>query len=147
MQNLIQNSQWCPGPNGGPMYFSGAVATYDNFCVEGNRTCSITQTDGMQGYDQYDPLIPISGGAGIAWGYVLRAVEAEHIILQAAFFDGAGASVGTQQAEIAERVCGDFSRQMAQFTAPYTAAKVQLSLHFAGKVTACTFFAPTAFYC
>ena len=147
MNNLIMNSCWCPGPGGGPAYFSGAVATFDDFCIDDNRTCSITQTADMQGYDQYDPLLPITGGRRIRWGYIMRKIEGPHILLQARFYSASGAVLDTQQEDIGCKVTAKFQRQMATFTAPRGAAKVQLSLHFAGKVTACTFYAPMAYYC
>ena len=79
MKNIICNSRWCPGPDGGPLYFSGSGATYDNLCVCGYRTCTTTLPEGGSGCDQYDPAIPVWGQQAITWGYVLRAVEAQDI--------------------------------------------------------------------
>lgn len=146
-KNLIRNPRWCPGPDGGPMFFSSIGTTFDNFCLDGHRTCSITQTPGMTGYDQYDPLIPIQRGGSIQWGYILRAIEAEHIVLQAVFFNSAGRAVDTQTRDIAGQVTAQFQRHMARFTAPRHAVSVQLSLHFKGRVTACTFLSPAACTC
>lgn len=147
MENLVMNACWYPGPNGVPEFFSSAGTTYDNFFVDGCRTSSITQTNGMQGFNQYDPLIPVCGGGCISWSYVIRAIEAQQILLQAAFFDENGLLIDTRQVDITCGVSCQFSRQEAQFIAPCSASEVQLSLRFNGNVTACTFYAPRACYC
>ena len=146
MKNIICNSRWCPGPDGGPLYFSGSGATYDNLCVCGYRTCTTTLPEGGSGYDQYDPAIPVRGQQAITWGYVLRAVEAQDIRL-AAEFCGPNGQTERREEVITCRVCYCFSRQMATFSIPDWAETVRLSLHFAGKTTACTYYAPAAYVC
>ena len=96
MENLVTNACWYLGPNGVPEFFSSAGTTYDNFFVDGCRTSSITQTNGMQGFNQYDPLIPVCVGGCISWSYVIRAIEAQQILLQAAFFDENGLLIDTR---------------------------------------------------
>lgn len=147
MRNLIQNSQWCPGPGGGPRCFSGCGTTYDSLCINNHRTCSITQDDCGYGFDQYDPMIPVKGECCIQWGYTIRAVEASCIKLVADFYDQGGQLLETQACDITARVCCGFSTQTASFKIPCCAACVKLSLQFHGKVTACTFYAPTACFC
>ena len=147
MNNLIMNSRWLQSFCDGPLFFSGDGTTYDRLCVNGCRTCSCSQTEGMRSFDQYDPSIPVCGRNGIQWGYTIRCADADCIYLQADFYDAAGCLIDTQREEIAESVSCEFSRQMARFTCPCHADSVKLSMHFRGDVTACTFFAPTAYYC
>lgn len=146
MQNLIRNSRLRPRSGGGARCFSSSDITYDNFCVDGCRTCSITQTGGMQGVFRYDPLIPVWDGCCLNWGCVLRAIEAEDVRLQADFYDAAGMFVDTLQADISGSIGDQFRRRTARFIAPLGAANVQLSICFAGTVTACTLFSPEACY-
>lgn len=144
---MVKNSNWQPGPDGGPEFFSGMIATYDDLCIDGNRTCSITQSGDMQGYDQYDLPIMVRGFHCVQWGYMIRRVDADSIVLRAEFYDYQNNLVEQQNAEIADRVDCNFNRVMMRFRVPYRAVYVRLSMHFNGKVTACTFYEPQAFYC
>ena len=83
----------------------------------------------MQGFNQYDPLIPVCGGSCISWSYVIRAIEAQQILLQAAFFDENGLLIDTRQVDITCGVSCQFSRQEAQFIAPCSACLLYTSPH------------------
>ena len=149
MNNLIKNSHWAPGPNGGPMYFSGAVATYDDLSIDGYRTCSITMAadSGMIGIDRYDPAIDVSGQCAISWGYIIRVTDADSIMLIADFHDCNNNLIHSSQCNITQNVDWCFSRQMCRFPIPCDAQYVHLSMQFKCKVTSCTFYAPMAFFC
>lgn len=131
-------------PERRPEFFSGAGTTYDNFFVDGCAPAASHRQTACRDSIQYDPLIPVCGGSCISWSYVIRAIEAQQILLQAAFFDENGLLIDTRQVDITCGVSCQFSRQEAQFIAPCSASEVQLSLRFNGNVTACTFYAPRA---
>lgn len=118
MENLVMNACWVSRPERRPGILFRRGTTYDNFFVDGCRTSSITQTNGMQGFNQYDPLIPVCGGSCISWSYVIRAIEAQQILLQAAFFDENGLLIDTRQVDITCCVSCQFSRQEAQLLQP-----------------------------
>lgn len=147
MKNLICNCRWRPGPGEERECFSGRGLTWDDFSLCGYRTCSLTQGPQGAGYDQYDPLLPVQGRCGLEWGYCLRAVAAEHLWLAVDFYDEGGAFLETARRDVASRAYYRFSRCAARFPIPAGGAHGRLRLEFEGRVTACTFCAPAAYYC
>lgn len=149
MKNLILNSRWCPGPWGGPMYFSGNGSTYDDFTINGCRTCSITMyTDCKEiGRDIYNPAISVCGKQCICWGYCIRAIDAACIVLVADFFDASHSRIIALRCPIKDQITNQFHQIMGRFPIPSNASTVKLSMEFTGKITACTFYAPTAYFC
>lgn len=141
------NSQWAPGPSGGPQYFTGVgPITYDSLSIGGYRTCSITKTLQMPGQDFYDVMIDVRGRPAITWGFTIRAVDADGISLVAEFY---GANMAFQKGfemPVRNQISYEFSQTTARFTVPSGAAYARLSIKFAGKVTACTYYAPVAYY-
>lgn len=147
MTNLILNSQWAPGPGGGPQYFSAVgPVTYDKLSINGYRTCSITIMSQIMAQDFYDPLINVKGQTGISWGFTIRTVDADYIALVAEFFDRNMNRIGTFENPITNVVTYQFRPVVTKFRVPSGAEKVRLSIKFGGKVTACTYYAPVAFY-
>ena len=73
-------------------------------------------------------------------------MEAQDILL-AAEFCGPNGQTERREEVITHRVCYCFCRQMATFHIPDWAETVRLSLHLAGKTTACTYYAPAAYFC
>jgi hypothetical protein len=147
MQNLIMNSQWAPGPGGGPQYFSGfGPITYDRLSIGGYRTCSITNMGPMMAQDFYDPMIDVKGRPAISWGFTIRTVDADYIALVAAFYDANMGMLSAVESPVTGEVGYDFKQVLSKFTVPAGAEKVRLSIKFAGKVTACTYYAPVAYY-
>ena len=147
VENLIKNSSWAPGPMGGPQYFSAkGPVTYDKLSVEGNRTCSITMT--MPGYaqDYYVPLIKVAGQKEISFGYVIRTVDAQSIALSAEFANERGMFMTMAEQNITKEVGSEFTQVIKTFPIPKGATYVRLSLKFMGMVTACTFYAPIAYF-
>lgn len=140
------NSCWNPDDSGWPEFFSGAITTYDNCIFDGFRTCSITQPSAANGYDRYNIRIPVRGIRSIQWGYMIRAIEVCEVLLQAEFYDDCDMQITALQADVADSIGINFSCQMAQFYVPPLADSVELSMHFLGKTTACTFYSPRAFY-
>ena len=149
MKNLIQNSNWCREGNAMPECFSGSGMTYDNFCICGCRTCSVSipAESLMVANCLYDPDLAICGQCRLAWGCQIRAIEPGCIKLVAEFYDCCDRHINCCECEIGQRVTSDFTMQMAHFSVPCGAAKARLSIQFSGKVTACTLFAPTAYFC
>lgn len=149
------NSQWAPGPGGGPQYFSAVgPVTYDNFSINGYRSCSITMFPQMMiammmpmmAQDFYNPLINVRGRTGISWGSTIRTIDADYIALVADFFDGNMNLIRTFENPVTNVVTYEFKPIISRFMIPVGAENVRLSHKFVGKVTACTFYAPVAFY-
>lgn len=148
MENLIKNSCWQPGPSGGPKYFSGhGPITYDNFCLNGYRTCSITMTEQGKAADLYDLPICVQDMKSINWGYCIRSIEANNVELVAEFFDQNNCSIVIDKKDITNKICYNFQEISQCFDIPCNAFTVKLSLEFNGKITACTYCAPTAYFC
>lgn len=151
MRNLVRNSRLCPcsseSPNS-PSYFtlSGAI-TYDRCCIRGNRTCSLSMEEGGVARFSYDTPVCVCGRRTIDWGLVIRAIDADSIVLNVEFLDSSGNSVCLRTAEIACRVNNEFSMQQRRFQVPNSAASARLSVEFQGRVTAATFCLPTASTC
>lgn len=148
MENLIINADWCPGPDGGPMYFSRGGSTYDKLCMNGSRTCSISRQaeDVTEAFDRYDLAIDVRGQKAIFWGYIIRAVEADSVVLEADFYDISGHLMKACQSEISERITCQFDRHMVCFPIPEEAFLVRLAMAFGGQMTACTYYAPRAYF-
>lgn len=147
MQNLIMNSKWAPGPTGGPQYFSAVgPITYDKLSINGYRTCSITMTTSGHAQDYYDPLINVKGKSSIFFGFTIRKVDADFIYLVAEFTNNMGVPVMTAQKMITNDVSYNFKEVMSQFMIPQNVSFVRLLLKFMGKVTACTYYAPIAYF-
>lgn len=149
MKNLIKNSHWCPSEMGGPMYFSGNGSTYDKLLVDGFRTCSITRSAMTMDItsDNYDLPISVDCKDCLCFGYYLRAAEADHIILTVQFFNKDQELIKISTCDIADCVTCSFTKQFRKFKVPKGACYAKVSMMFDGTVTACTYFAPTAYYC
>lgn len=146
--NLIFNARWCARSNGVPAHFSGQGITYDNLTINGFCTSSITLPAGCTttGYSAYTLPINVRGKQAVCWGCILRAAEAEGVFLVADFYGENGESIGISRCPVAQNLTYQFTRQMARFPVPRCAAAVKLSIEFEGTVTACTFYAPLAYY-
>lgn len=149
MKNLIENARLCPGENGSPRGFSGIGPTYDGCCINGYHTCSLTMPEGtgLVANTAYDPAICVCGRQVLRWGFCIRAIEAQNILLVANFYDKTGQLIQRVKQPIAHCVSYRFSRQMACFPIPKRAAAAKLSIELYGKITACTYYAPCAYFC
>lgn len=147
MENLILNSKLFPAPSGGPQYFTivGPI-TYDNLAINGYRTCSITMTSPGYAQAYYDIFINVREKSSIYLKYTIRAIEAESIYFVAEFIDSLSELVGKFDEDITKEVNYDFRDVTYQFNIPPLATYVRFSIKFTGKITACTFFAPQAYY-
>jgi hypothetical protein len=145
--NLIKNPRWLPGPSGGPEFFSGnGPITYDKLSIGGYRTCSITMPAGGAAQDFYEPLIPSGGKLAITFGFNIRTVDAEQISYAADFYDANRTLLSTKEKIVTPDVTYNFKEVNTQFLIPSTAAFLRLSIKFRGKITACTYWAPHAYY-
>jgi len=147
MRNLIKNSKWAPGPTGSPQYFSGVgPITYDKVSIDGYRPCSITMIMPGNAQDYYDLLINVMGHPSINFGYTIRAITADYIYLVAEFTDRMRMPITTTQKNITNKISHDFQEVLSKFTIPSSAAYVKLSIKFMGRITACTYYAPVAYF-
>ena len=149
MKNLILNPRRIPDRNNAPKYFTSSGINFDHCWINGFRTCSLTRedTDKEDPFEAYSQAIPVQGQRAIKWGYHIRAVEAQNVILTARFYDETGVLLHTLQQPIANWLTPEWQWRLARFPIPPGAQTARLSIEFSGKITACTFYGPTAFYC
>ena len=147
MQNLIMNPMWVADASGEePQYFTNeGPVSFDNFRLKGYRTCSICMPSG-RARNIYEPPICVHGHCALCFGYCIRAIEAQSVRLGAEFSDVSGSVFTTKYADITGNVTYRFGVHMGLFPIPEEAASVRLFLELNGRVTACTFCAPRAFY-
>lgn len=152
MKNLILNSNWQQLKNNGidPLYFSGVNETLDILSINGNRTCSSTlsNTDCEDSFatNRYDPFICVNGESCINWGYIIRVIDSERITLVAKFYNQDKRIIQVVKSNITDIVTYEFKRVSANFPIPKGSFNVKLSLEFHGKLTACSYYAPTAYF-
>ena len=145
--NLIKNSMWLPGPSGGPEFFGGnGPITYDKLSIGGYRTCSITMTTAGVAQDYYEPLIGTAGKLALTFGFNIRKVDADWISYIADFYDSGKMLTSTKEKVITQNVTYNFTEVNTQFLIPSTASFIKLSIKFTGKITACTYWAPHAYF-
>lgn len=149
MNSLINNACWQEECGCAPKYFAleGPI-TYDAFCLGGFRTCSVTMCGGDCPCARccYQNSICVRGRKQITWGFLLRTIDACCIRLLVDFYDKAGCHVTCKRESIEECVGHEFTRKMCCFDVPRTAVSAKLSIEFEGRVTACTFCAPSAHF-
>ena len=147
MQNLMMNSAWVGGARSNdPQYFTNdAPITFNSFRLRGFRTCSICMPAG-RARNTYDLPVCVSGHCALCFGYCIRAIEANSIRLGAEFFDASGVLLTTKYADITTHVTYRFGVHLGLFPVPEEAASARLFLEFSGRIVACTFCAPRAFY-
>lgn len=149
MDNLILNSQWLSGGDGEPQYFNNTgPITYDNFCVNGNQTCSVTMIkQGGQARTQYEVPIPVCGQQRLVFGCCIRCIGADCCNLQVDFYDANNRLLDSSKENITGSLNADFNNQMGTFLIPCNTAKASLSIQFVDRVTACTYCAPFCYFC
>lgn len=149
MENQILNSQFKPGPTGGPKHFSCYGLTYDYFTRNDYRTCSITIPNGTAytGLLAYDHPIHLRDTKALRWGLFFRAIEVQSAVLVVAFYDANENLLSASRREIADQICSEFRPLLELFQAPEAAETARVSLEFSGRVTACTFCAPQVYLC
>ena len=148
-QNLILNSQWLPGPDGEPLYFTSTGTTGSQNCIAGHytRCVSLNGLDSQKAEDRYDMPIDVRGvHGGITWGYMICADEAENVFLAADFYDAAGRLFRSVQTDISPWIRSEPHRRVARFRIPADAATVRLSHRFEGRITNAVFYAPAAYF-
>ena len=146
MTNLIKNAQWNPGPSGGPMYFSGtAPITFDEFSMNGYRSCSITMADNKYAKDAYDLPIDVTNADMIHFGMMVRAVDITHMSYVMEFYNENRYLIDTQMKDETENVTHLFTEVFATFKVPMKAKYAKVFWQFKDTVTACTFLAPQAY--
>lgn len=149
MKNLIQNARWESDAGGGPARFTNTgPLTYDDFWFRGYRTCSITMSsdNSVTARSAYAPLIEIHGQTALSFGVIVRAVELQHMALVADFFTEDDTLLRSVRHSLSPRVTSTFGRRTTRFAIPCGARTVRLAIEFTGKVTACTFCAPRAYF-
>lgn len=147
MQNLIMNPMWVADASGdAPQYFTNeGPINFDNFRLKGYRTCTVCMASG-RARNIYEPAVCVRGHCALCFGYCIRAIEAQSIRLGAEFSDLSGSVLTTKYADITSNVTYRFGVHMGLFPVPEEAQTAKLFIEFNGRVTACTFCAPRAFY-
>ena len=100
----------------------------------------------MVAQDFYEPMIDVRGRASISWGWTIRTVDANAIALFAEFYDLNMNPTMTYENPITSEVTYEFKQIVSRFPVPAGAEIVRPSIKFTGRITACTFCAPFAFY-
>lgn len=149
MKNIIQNAQWYPASKCGPKFFSSNCTTYDDLCINGYRTQSITIPccDCKHGSMHYDCPIKVCCKSKIEWGFCIRAAQAQFVTLTADFYDCCNNLLDSCNCQIEEQITCKFKRIMCSFDIPRDAYTAKLSIVFEGKVTALTLYGPKAYFC
>ena len=148
MKNIIMNPRWQPGPFCCPKYFTFAGPfTYDDFSINGYRTCSLTMpaSDDILAQHVYDPSI-IVNGSNFYWGIRIRAVDAHKVDLAIDYYDSAGDLMQSDRFPITHLMDHHFQLIINRFKVPEIAQTLRVFLDFSGKITACTFCQPTAYF-
>lgn len=149
MQNLIQNARWYTTPGGDTPGFQNNGPAPDLCFLRGQRTRSLTLPEGSTSVvtDAYLPPIPVRGRRAIRWGYTIRAIEAQNVVLCAGFSDEDGKPLHTLKHPIGNYLSPQFRQLLIRFPVPPGAETVRLSMELSGRITACTYYAPTAYFC
>ena len=147
MNNLIKNAIWRSGQSNDPQFFlNTAPISFDQFEINGYRTCSITMQNAFRkAANSYLPYISLCGIRKIGFGYVIRAIEAFDVYLTVSFFNIEQQLLETKSFNIADEINENFRRIIRYFKVPKDANSFKCALIFNGKVTACTFLAPAAY--
>lgn len=146
MTNLIMNSRWLPDENGGPKYFSGSgPITYDNFDLDGYRTCSITMKSNGRAFDGYDPFIEVEGMQVFQYVMTVRTIDLASLVYVVETYDSAKRMTDRMEMNVTKDVSYEFDDVFATFRLPQNTKYVKASIKFDGKVTACTYCNPRAF--
>ena len=146
MMNVIKNSQWREGPTGGPMFFSGSnQITFDDFAVNGYRSCSVTMPNGEEAKDAYDLLIQVKNARQIQFGMKIRATDITYMSYVMEFYDDVKDYISTQVNDETRSVMYQYTNVFSIFDVPENATYAKVYWNFKDKVTACTYFAPQAY--
>lgn len=78
----------------------------------------------------------------IRFGYHMRAIVADSVILEASFYDKNMCLIETCRKEIAEDIASDFHDVCAEFPVIRNASFAKIAICFSGTITACTFGMP-----
>lgn len=142
MQNMIKNAQWFSQENGKILYFTNeGCITYDRFCMDNHRFCSLTMKNGKAA-NRYECEIDLDCVSMIRFGYHMRAITAESVVLEATFFDENMRMIKTDSQEISENIGSEFHDVCAEFPVQRNAAYAKIAICFNGNITALTFGMP-----
>ena len=146
VKNLLQNPEWAPGKNGGPEFYSGeGPITYDNFELNGFRTCSITMEDDNMAEDGYDLFFDVTGKKTLMVGMTMRAIEITKFEFMVEFFTGDKLNIKENRQNVTVEVKPEWGNVIAYFEIPENAVYGTFRWYFYDKVTACTYCAPAAY--
>ena len=146
MMNLIRNSRWLAGSSGGPLFFSGTeTITFDEFTLNGYRSCSITMADGNIAKDAYELFIDVTNVRYIQFGLKIRTTDLTNLSYVMEFYDENKNLIDTQMKNQTSKVGYQFMDVFANFKTPMRAKYAKVYWQFEDKVTACTYLAPQAY--
>lgn len=139
----MMNSKWAPGPGGGPKYYSGSgPITFDEFDLNGYRSCSVTMPDNQMAVDGYDPLIDIENKNTVQFAMTIRTIDLSKCMYVVEFFDDKGQSMGESKKNVTGKIDYQFKDVFETFKVPRGAKYAKVSWVFLNKVTACTYLNP-----
>ena len=146
-RNLIRNPKFDPAATGVPEYFhtTGPIS-YDQLTIKGYHTCSLTMTPTQTAGLFYDPLIRVRDEKNLEFGMEIRSVDLGKVFYVAEFLDEDRDILETRRMDVTSKIDYYFDQVAGQFLIPRRSDYVRLSVEFQSPVTACTFWAPYAFF-
>ncbi|QSX06375.1 hypothetical protein JYG23_02630 [Sedimentibacter sp. zth1] len=146
MKNLFLNPEWISVLNGSPEFFTiNGNITFDNFELNGYKTCSITDSGNNISTFEYDLLIDVSEISYLMFGFIIRAIAVTKLLFIADFFDYNEKMIIKNEHDITTQIYHEFANVYTQYNIPIDAYHVKLKIQFEGDITACSFCAPGAY--
>ena len=146
MINLLQNPELKPGMQGVPMYYSvTGPFTYDDFVIDGYRTCSITMPNGKMAMAGYDDFLNIAGKKNLQLGLNIRAIDISGLFFVVEFYNSDRDLINDVKKNVTSLVTDNFDEVFDSYAIPQNAAYAKVQCAFFNKVTACTFYNPRVY--
>lgn len=118
--------------------------------MDGNISCSVTLlgTNPFNSFaaNYYNLPIKVEGEKAINWGYYIRKIEGKNIILIAMFYNRFNQPIKVSKKNIADKITHEFKEISYSFKIPKEAYTVKLGLEFNGRIIACTYYEPKAYF-
>lgn len=146
--NLMRNSCFKQGPSGGPQFYTFTEPiTYDDFCYNGCRTCSLTMKDCDTATMEYDLFMNVSGCRCLTCSLYLRTIELTNLCYVVEFYDECKQFLCKESKNVTSKAKPYFNNLCADFSIPRGARCAKFYWRFKDKTTACTWCNPRAFVC
>lgn len=113
--------------------------------VSGYLTCVAMEKYPYAIYQTYNQSIDTTEKTVLFFGYTMRAIVCEEVILQVTYYDEQGVEIGKKQKEVTQVIHPYYAPIMEKFYLPKTCASAKVQLMISGKVQGLSFFAPTVY--